>query len=237
MTGTRIFTGPRIANPRLPGAKGVVGLFDGLMPNGGYAQASYVEGWNRADGYEVEVVFRTPATPQSYEIARRYQDGKGWFLRVTAAGDISLSTGFGANTVLTNYSTTSGPLKDSWGGKLIGVRVRVDTIAKKLRRWYAADGATFVELGTGSTIGDADAAKGVQATLAPFVVPSGATAQNGVTNVRSAVIRPLVGDSIIGVTFGTTWPPYTTRYDSPSGSVWTVVGGAFIASTTVPSPI
>jgi hypothetical protein len=237
VTGTRIFTGPRIANPRLPMVGGVVALYDGLITNGGYAQASYVDGWNRTDGYEVEAVFRTPTTAQGYEVARRYLDGKGWFLRVTAAGDIALSTGYGTNTALTAYATTSAPLKDTWGGKLIGLRIRVDTTAKKLRRWLALDaGTTWSEIGTGSTIGDADAAKGVQATLAPLIVPSGATAQNGVPHVRSIALRALSGDSIIGVTFGTTWPPYTPTYQSPSGSTWSLVGAAVIGSTTVPNP-
>ena len=238
MSGTRLYVGGRIDNPRLPTVTGVVSLYDGLIPNGGYAQASYVDGWNRTDGYEVETIFRTPAAAQSYEIARRYLDGKGWFLRITANGDIALQTGYGLNTALTSYSTTSAPLKDTWGGKLIGVRVRVDTTTKKLRRWISLDGGTtWTELGTGSTIGDTDAAKGVQATLAPLVVPSGASAQNGVQNVRSIVLRALTGDSIIGVTFGTTWPPYTRSYTSPSGSVWSLVGAALIGSTTVPSPI
>lgn len=236
MTGTRIFAGPRISNPRLPAVSGVVALYDGLITNGGYAQASYVDGWNRTDGYEVEVVYRTPATAQAYEVARRYQDAKGWFLRVTADGNIALQTGFGTNASLTSYTTTSAPLAASWGGKLIGLRIRVDTTTKKIRRWYAADGVTFVELGTGSTMGDSEALKGVQATLAPFIVPSGSTAQNGIPNVRSAVLRDLGGNSIIGVTFGTTWPPYTTRYDSPSGSSWTLTGSAIIGSTTIPSP-
>lgn len=236
MTGTRIFAGPRITNPRLPAVTGVVSLYDGLLPNGGYAQASYVDGWNRTDGYEIEVVYRTPASAQSYEVARRYQDAKGWFLRVNADGNIALQTGFGTNTSLTQYTTTSAPLAASWGGKLIGLRIRVDTTTKKIRRWYASDGVTFVELGTGSTMGDPEASKGVQATLAPLIVPSGSTAQNGVTNVRSVVLRDLAGNSIIGITFGTTWPPYTTRYDSPTGSVWTLSGAAIIGSTTVPSP-
>lgn len=232
-----MFAGGRVQNPRLPMVGGVVSLYDGLITNGGYAQASYVDGWNRTDGYEIEVVFRTPANAQGYEVVRRYQDGKGWFLRVTADGNIALSTGYGSNTSLTPYATTSAPLKDTWGGKLIGLRIRLDTTTKKLRRFTSMDGGTtWSELGTGSTIGDPEAAKGVQATLAPLIVPSGTDAQDGVPHVRSVALRALSGDSIIGVTFGTTWPPYTSSYQSPSGSTWTLAQGAFIGSTTVPNP-
>lgn len=225
-------------NPRLPMVRGVVSLFDGLITMGGYAQASYVDGWNRTEGFEIETVFRTPAAAQAYEVARRYQDGKGWFLRVTADGNIAFSIGYGSNTALNAYTTTSAPLKDTWGGKMIGLRVRVDTTTKKIRRWLSLDaGATWTELGTGSTIADADASKGVQPTLAPLIVPSGVDAQDGITVVRYVALRALSGDSIIGVTFGTTWPPYTSSYQSPSGSVWTLAQGAFVASTTVPSPV
>lgn len=237
MSGTRIFAGGRVQNPRLPMVGGVVSLFDGLITNGGYAQASYVDGWNRTEGFEIETVFRTPAAAQAYEVARRYQDAKGWFLRVTADGNIAFSIGYGSNTALNAYTTTSAPLKDTWGGKMIGLRVRVDTTAKRIRRWLSLDaGTTWTELGTGSTIADGDASKGVQPTLAPLIVPSGVDAQDGITVVRYVVLRTLSGDSIIGVTFGTTWPPYTSSYQSPSGSTWTLAQGAFVGSTTVASP-
>lgn len=235
---TRIFAGPRIGNPLLPAVRGVTYLYDGLIPNGGSAQASYVDGWNRTEGYEVEVVFRTPATPVAYELARRYIDGKGWFLRITADGNIALSTGYGSNTSLTAYTTTSAPLANTWGGKLIGVKVRLDTITKKLRRWLSLDGGTtYTEIGTGSTIGDADAAKGVQSTTAPFIVVSafGGNA-TPITNVVLAALRDLSANTIIGIRFGTTWPPYTSSWASPSGSTWTLNGAAMIGSTTVPSP-
>lgn len=239
MSGTQIFVGAGwVPNPRLPMVTGVVSLYDGLIPNRGSAQASYVDGWNRADGYEVEVVFRTPKDPVAYELARRYVDGKGWFLRVTADGNIALSTGFGSDTSLTAYATTSTPLKDTWGGKLIGVKVRLDLTTKKLRRWISLDGGTtYTEVGTGSTISDAAAAKGVQPTTAPFVVVSafGGNA-TPIPNVVLAALRDIGGTSLIGIRFGTTWPPYASSYQSPSGSTWTLAQGAFIGSTTVPSP-
>jgi len=235
---TRHFAGTRIGNPLLRRVRGIPALHDGLIPNGGYAQASYVDGWNRSDGYEVEVVFRTPATPVAYELARRYVDGKGWFLRVTATGDLALSTGFGTNTSLTPYATTSAPLKDTWGGKLIGVKIRLDVPAKKLRRYLSLDGGTtYTEIGTGSTIGDTEAGKGVQATTAPFVIASafGGNA-SPLPAITLAALRDRTGASIIGIRFGTTWPPYTPTWTSEGGSVWTLTGAAVIGSTTVPSP-
>jgi len=235
---TRHFAGPRIGNPLLPRVGGVTSLYSGLIPNGGYAQASYIDGWNRSDGYEVEVILRSPTVPAPYELARRYADGKGWFLRVTAAGDITLSTAYGTNTSLTAYATTSMPLANTWGGKLIGVKIRLDVAAKKLRRWLSLDGGvTYTEIGTGSTIGDADAAKGVQATTAPFLVlsPFGGNA-SPVLSSSLASFRDRSGASIIGITFGDTWPAWQASWPSPTGSTWSLVGGAYIGSTTVPSP-
>lgn len=200
--------------------------FTGLIPNGGRAQSASLDAlssqWQA--GFTWDVFAKLPDKLGSFKarigtssdpIATMeiLSDGRRYFRVKTD------------DTFIQNTSTATpfAPM----AGQSMGMRLRVDIAAKKVRQYWTTDnGVTWTEIGT---VGSDLPPTSTGVSTVPSV--TGMIFEGAADSVARSVLSTLSGTVITSINFEADWPSRTTSYTTAKGVTWAVHDGALIGNS------